>query len=64
MTRIFSTLSLLALSAGTALAHPGHVAARAGHDHLPFIAALTLAALLLGGIGATLWRRRGRKTRA
>ncbi len=68
MTRTIPALSLLALSATTALAHPGHIVARAGHDHLPFLAALALVALLLGGVGATLLRgragRRGQKTRA
>ena len=59
MTRLLP-LSLIAL-AGTALAHPGHIAAEAGHSHAIAIVAIVAAAMITAGaVARALVRRRRR----
>jgi hypothetical protein len=55
----FLAASLFALLATTALAHPGHVAAEAGHSHWVAIAATIAAvAIAAGGLLRGVLRRR------
>ena len=60
MTRLLS-LPLIALSA-PALAHPGHIAAEAGHNHYVALGAtVSAAAIVVIGIARASIRRRRRQ---
>ncbi len=59
MTRFFA-LPLIALSA-PALAHPGHIAEQAGHNHYVALGATILAAaIVVVGVARAAIRRRRR----
>ena len=59
MTRLLAVP--VVVLAGQALAHPGHVAAEAGHNHYVALGATVLAAAIVAiGIARALIRRRRR----
>lgn len=59
MKRFALSLAALAPLSATALAHPGHIAAEAGHSHWVALAAtIAAAAIVVTGVARALIRRR------
>jgi len=56
MTRLTAAAALVVASAGSALAHPGHIAPEAGHSHPEYLAVALIGLAVAGVVWAVLAR--------